>query len=46
MSDTICAIATSLGVSSISIIRVSGIDSIKIVDSVFRGKNLNKVNDC
>ena len=44
MSDTICAIATSLGVSSISIIRVSGIDSIKLVDSVFKGKNLNKVN--
>ena len=35
MEDTICAIATSLGVGAISIIRVSGINAIKIVNSIF-----------
>lgn len=43
MSDTICAIATSLGVGAISIIRVSGPEAIKIVANIFDGKNLNKV---
>ena len=43
-SDTICAIATSLNSSGIGIIRVSGEESIKIVDSIFRGKN--KLEDC
>ena len=38
-SDTICAIATSLNSSGIGIIRVSGEESISIVDSIFRGKN-------
>ncbi len=44
MSDTICAISTSLGVGAVSIIRVSGNDSIKIVNSIFKGKDLLKVN--
>ena len=44
MSDTICAIATSLGVSSISIIRVSGNEAVEIVNNIFKGKNLNNVN--
>ena len=44
MEDTIVAISTSLGVGAISIIRVSGKDSIKIVNSIFKGKNLNKVD--
>lgn len=35
MDDTICAISTSLGVGAISIIRVSGKDSIKKVNSIF-----------
>ena len=35
MNDTICAISTSLGVGAISIIRVSGADAIKIVNSIF-----------
>ena len=43
-SDTICAIATSLNSSGIGIIRVSGEESISIVDSIFRGKN--KLVDC
>lgn len=43
MNDTIAAISTSLGVGAISIIRVSGDDSIKIVKKIFKGKDLNKV---
>ena len=40
MNDTIAAIATSSGVGAISIIRVSGKDSIKIVNKIF-DKDLN-----
>ena len=43
MNDTICAIATSQGIGAIAIIRVSGEDSINIVNKLFKGKNLNKV---
>ena len=43
MSDTICAIATSGGVGAISIIRISGPESINIVNSIFIGKDLSKV---
>ena len=43
MNDTIAAISTSLGVGAISIIRVSGIDSLKIVNKIWKGKDLNKV---
>lgn len=43
MNDTICAISTALGVGAISIVRVSGINAISIVNSVFKGKNLNEV---
>ena len=35
MDSTICAISTALGVGAISIIRVSGPDAIKIVNSIF-----------
>ena len=35
MEDTIAAISTAQGVGAISIVRVSGTDSIKIVDSIF-----------
>ena len=38
-NDTIAAIATALSNSGIGIIRVSGIDSINIVDKLFRNKN-------
>lgn len=44
MNDTIAAISTTLGVGAISIIRVSGKDSIKIVNKIFKGKNLEKVD--
>ena len=43
MNDTICAIATSQGVGAIAIIRVSGEEAIPIVNSIFKGKDLNKV---
>ena len=35
MKDTICAIGTLVGESSINLIRVSGIDSISIVNKIF-----------
>lgn len=44
MNDTICAIATSQGVGAISIIRVSGEESISIVNKIFKGKNLETVD--
>ena len=44
MNDTICAIATSQGVGAIAIIRVSGENSIEIVNNVFKGKDLTKVD--
>lgn len=42
MNDTIAAISTSLGIGSISIIRVSGEESLKIVNKIFKGKDLEK----
>ena len=44
MNDTICAIATSQGIGSISIIRISGEESIDIVNKIFKGKDLSKVD--
>ena len=43
MYDTIAAISTALGVGAISIVRVSGNDAIKIVNKIFKGKNLEEV---
>ena len=43
MDNTICAISTALGVGAISIIRCSGPNSIRIVNSIFKGNNLLKV---
>ena len=43
MDDTICAVATPTGIGGISIIRVSGNDSINIVNKIFKGKDLTKV---
>lgn len=42
--DIIVAIATKLGVGAISIIRVSGKGSIELVNQVFQGKDLTKVD--
>ena len=39
MNETIAAISTALGVGAISIIRISGTDSINIVNKIF-GSNL------
>ena len=35
MKDTICAVATLVGESSINVIRISGQDAIKIVNKIF-----------
>ena len=43
MNDTIAAISTALGIGAISIIRLSGSDSISIVNQIFKGKDLSKV---
>ena len=42
MEDTIAAVATTIGESSINVIRLSGKDSIKIANKIF-SKNLNNV---
>jgi len=44
MNDTICAISTSQGVGAIAIVRVSGSEAIDIVSSIFKGKDLKKVD--
>ena len=44
MNDTICAISTSQGVGAIAIIRISGEEAINIVNGIFKGNNLEKVN--
>lgn len=44
MENTIAAICTPLGNGSISIIRLSGNESIAIANKIFRGKDLSKVN--
>lgn len=43
LNDTIAAIATPFGTGGISVIRVSGSDSIKGVNKIFKGKDLLKV---
>ena len=43
MNNTIAAISTALGVGAISIVRMSGKDSISIANSIFLGKDLEKV---
>ncbi|HHT54947.1 MAG TPA: tRNA uridine-5-carboxymethylaminomethyl(34) synthesis GTPase MnmE [Acholeplasma sp.] len=41
--DTIAAIATPFGTGGISVIRVSGKDSINLVNQIFKGSDLTKV---
>jgi tRNA modification GTPase len=41
--DTICALATPPGTGALGIIRVSGNNSVTLVNSVFKGKDLNEV---
>ena len=45
MNDTIAAISTPLAPGAISIIRISGKEAIKIANKVFKGKDLEKVDD-
>lgn len=42
-SDTICALATPQGVGAIGVIRVSGERTFEIVNKIFKGKDLTKV---
>ena len=43
MFDTIAAISTTMGVGAISIVRVSGDKAIEIVNKIFQGRDLSKV---
>jgi len=43
--DTIAAVATTVGEGGVSIIRISGDRSLKIVSSIFEGKNKRKLDD-
>ncbi len=43
MNDTIVAISTAMGIGAISIVRLTGKESISIVNKCFRGKNLEEV---
>lgn len=43
-NESICAIATPYGVGAISVIRCSGNDSIDLVNKVFKGHDLTKVD--
>lgn len=42
MNDTIVAISSAVGVGAISIVRLTGDESIDIVNKCFKGKNLSK----
>ena len=43
MNDTIAAISTALGVGAISIVRISGKDSLKIANEIVEGIDLTQV---
>ena len=42
--DTICALSTPQGVGAIGVIRVSGVDTFPILNKIFKGKDLTKVD--
>ena len=44
MNENICAISTALGVGAISIIRATGPEVCEIVNKIFKGKDLTKVD--
>ena len=45
--DTIAAIATSMSASGIGIIRISGEESLSIIDKIYRSKiNQKKISEC
>lgn len=43
VNDTIVALATAQGISAIAVVRLSGKESIPIVQKMFKGKNLSEV---
>ena len=46
-SDTIAAIATAMSPSGIGIIRLSGDESLEIIDKIYRSKlNKKKISEC
>lgn len=42
MNDTIAALATAQGISAIAVIRLSGKESIQLVEKIFKGKKLTQ----
>ena len=44
LDDTIVGISTTVGRGAISIVRLSGPESIKIANEIFKGKDLMKVS--
>jgi tRNA modification GTPase len=42
LDDTICALATAGGIGAIGVIRISGVRTFAIVNSIFKGKNLEQ----
>ncbi len=42
-NDTIVALATPPGIGAIGVIRISGIETIKIVEQIFKGKDLSSM---
>ena len=42
LDDTICALATAGGIGAIGVIRISGNKTLSIVNSIFKGKNLEQ----
>lgn len=45
LNDTIAAISTAIGEAGIAIVRLSGEDSINIIDEIFVAKNKKKIKD-
>ena len=46
-TDTIAAIATAMSPSGIGIIRISGEESLSIIDRIYRSKlNKKKISEC
>lgn len=44
LDDTICALATAGGIGAIGVIRISGSQTLPIVKSIFKGKDLTKAD--
>ncbi|MES2558811.1 MAG: tRNA uridine-5-carboxymethylaminomethyl(34) synthesis GTPase MnmE [Bacteroidota bacterium] len=44
LDDTICALATAGGIGAIGVIRISGNNTFPLVNSIFKGKNLEQAD--